>query len=306
MPTTPKKALTPSGSNAENEAENALVLVSEFPPPPFYYSISNLKLIPPPIPTNSLLCASRQAAAVRAAAQEQVERNRLKALQEDAVETIWDGNDTSTKSLPVKNVASERMISETTNFDITNNQLQTEIDKTQKGHEVLDPSDLGETAVVKSSSTSVVGSTGETNQQSEISAALPMDDGEFVAVFGEIVEDPLLAPIEDGCNDPTKIRDELNRLNNKVLGGFVELVRELVTALANQKCRDQLAHHIFLMLQECNKFREHQAREILIECLEEQQRIKKEAVTLLKKKIVDSNASLEKLEHVIQRQQIRE
>ena len=185
MPTTPnKKTLTPSGSNAENEAENALVLVSEFPPPPFYYSISNLKLTPPPIPTNSLLCASQQAAAVRAAAQEQVERNRLKALQEDTVEAIWDGNDTSTKSSPTTN---EGITSETTKFD-TNNKQQTEIDKTQESNEVLDQSDLGETVVVKSSSTPVVGSGGETNQKSVISAALPMNDGEFVAVFGEIVE----------------------------------------------------------------------------------------------------------------------
>lgn len=32
-----------------------------------------------------------------------------------------------------------------------------------------------------------------------------------------------------------------------------------------------MSHNIFLMLQECNKFREHQAREILIELLEKQQ-----------------------------------
>ena len=60
------------------------------------------------------------------------------------------------------------------------------------------------------------------------------------------------------------------------------------------------------MLQECNKFREHQAREILIENLEEQQRIKEEAVKLLKKKIVDSNISLQELEHAIQCQHIDE
>ena len=38
----------------------------------------------------------------------------------------------------------------------------------------------------------------------------------------------------------------------------------------NRKRRDELSHKIFLMLQECNKFREHQAREILIELLEKQ------------------------------------
>jgi len=34
--------------------------------------------------------------------------------------------------------------------------------------------------------------------------------------------------------------------------------------------RDEMMHNVFLMLQECNKFREHQARELLIELLEEQ------------------------------------
>lgn len=31
-----------------------------------------------------------------------------------------------------------------------------------------------------------------------------------------------------------------------------------------------MSHNVFLMLQECNKFREHQARELLIELLEHQ------------------------------------
>jgi hypothetical protein len=38
----------------------------------------------------------------------------------------------------------------------------------------------------------------------------------------------------------------------------------------NRKRRDELSHNVFLMLQETNKFREHQAREILIEVLERQ------------------------------------
>ena len=36
----------------------------------------------------------------------------------------------------------------------------------------------------------------------------------------------------------------------------------------NRKQRDALCHNVFLMLQETNKFREHQARELLIEILE--------------------------------------
>lgn len=38
----------------------------------------------------------------------------------------------------------------------------------------------------------------------------------------------------------------------------------------SRKTRDELSHNVFLMLQETNKFREHQAREILIEILEKQ------------------------------------
>lgn len=37
-----------------------------------------------------------------------------------------------------------------------------------------------------------------------------------------------------------------------------------------RKTRDELSHNVFLMIQECNKFREHQAREILIQVLEKQ------------------------------------
>jgi uncharacterized protein YbbC (DUF1343 family) len=61
------------------------------------------------------------------------------------------------------------------------------------------------------------------------------------------------------------------RLNREVVQGFVNLVQELVHRPAeNKKKRDELSHNIFLMLQESNKFREHQAREILIDVLEKQ------------------------------------
>ena len=40
--------------------------------------------------------------------------------------------------------------------------------------------------------------------------------------------------------------------------------------LRKRKTRDELSHNIFLMLQETNKFREHQARYNLIKLLEAQ------------------------------------
>ena len=97
------------------------------------------------------------------------------------------------------------------------------------------------------------------------------DDGEVVGVFGEIVEDPLTVEPLDACEDPKVIRDEVKRLNRKVVQGFVHLVQDLVNRPAeNKKQRDELSHNIFLMVQEANKFREHQSREILIEVLQQQ------------------------------------
>jgi mediator of RNA polymerase II transcription subunit 7 len=59
-------------------------------------------------------------------------------------------------------------------------------------------------------------------------AAEEEEDGDVVAVFGEIVEDPLLIEPLDVCEDPTVIRDEVKRLNQLVLRGFVKLVQDLV------------------------------------------------------------------------------
>lgn len=44
----------------------------------------------------------------------------------------------------------------------------------------------------------------------------------------------------------------------------------VLTLSFHRKQRDELSHNVFLMLQESNKFREHQAREILINLLEKQ------------------------------------
>mmetsp|Transcript_39737 Transcript_39737/g.45267 ORF Transcript_39737/g.45267 Transcript_39737/m.45267 type:complete len:153 (-) Transcript_39737:360-818(-) len=54
------------------------------------------------------------------------------------------------------------------------------------------------------------------------------EDNDVVAVFGEIVEDPYLVKVQDICEDPTKIRDEVHSLNRKVVQMFIGLVRDLV------------------------------------------------------------------------------
>ena len=54
-----------------------------------------------------------------------------------------------------------------------------------------------------------------------------------------------------------------------------------------------MSHNVFLMLQECNKFREHQARENLIELLEEQLRARKTAIGELREQIDKANTLLD-------------
>jgi hypothetical protein len=54
------------------------------------------------------------------------------------------------------------------------------------------------------------------------------EEGEVVAVFGEIVEDPFLVEPLDPCEDPAVVCAEVQRLNQEVLQGFVRLVQDLV------------------------------------------------------------------------------
>jgi hypothetical protein len=54
------------------------------------------------------------------------------------------------------------------------------------------------------------------------------EEGDVVAVFGEIVEDPLQVVPLDYCEDPAVVRDEVQRLHRVVLRTFVHLVQDLV------------------------------------------------------------------------------
>lgn len=54
------------------------------------------------------------------------------------------------------------------------------------------------------------------------------DDGQVVAVFGEIVEDPFLVRPLDACEDPKDVRDQVKRLNLRVVKGFISLLQDLV------------------------------------------------------------------------------
>jgi hypothetical protein len=65
----------------EAQPAEAALLVSEFPPPPYYYGRSNLT--PPAIPTEALERASKRAAASAAKAKAEAERLRLQLEDED-------------------------------------------------------------------------------------------------------------------------------------------------------------------------------------------------------------------------------
>jgi hypothetical protein len=59
-----------------------------------------------------------------------------------------------------------------------------------------------------------------------------------------------------------------------------------------RKRRDELSHNIFLMLQECNKFREHQAREVLISLLQQQLERRQTALAELKEEVRKTEIAL--------------
>lgn len=56
-----------------------------------------------------------------------------------------------------------------------------------------------------------------------------------------------------------------------------------------------MSHNVFLMLQECNKFREHQAREILIDLLEKEQEDRKKILENLRSQVADADELLDNI-----------
>jgi hypothetical protein len=139
----------PGEGDAPGEAS---LLVSEFPPPPYYYRLAKT-LTPPTIPHEALERGTKRAAAAAARARAESERLRL-------------GD---------------------------------EADKTD----------------------AILGGVSAVEPHEE-------EEGDVVAVFGEIVEDPLLVEPPDRCEDPTVVRDQVKRLNRQVLQRFVNLVQDLV------------------------------------------------------------------------------
>ncbi|KAK1742104.1 hypothetical protein QTG54_007677, partial [Skeletonema marinoi] len=223
-----------NNNNNETDGEDML-LVTEFPPPPYYYTLaSHNKLTPPEIPHRAFRVAAKRVRQEKERARLESERIRLEAEVKD------DSGDGDVGSGDGDGEDKSKDVVMTTTTD---NQQQQD-------------------------------SNNNNNDDDDDSIADPNNPNEpIVAVFGEIVEDPtlLLHTDQEDCNNPTILRDNVKRLNRSVLQGFLKLVSKLVhDPIENKSSRDELSHDIFLMLQECNKFREHQAREILIETLERQ------------------------------------
>jgi hypothetical protein len=261
-----EQALPPPGE--------ATLLVSEFPPPPFYYVYSHTgRLNPPEIPQEALIRGTLNAAANAARQRAEVEQQQRLAQKEgleevDQTGAVLGGIDSTTISsagpagVDIANASAKTGTGENRNNGI-NNSNNNNIDLDDDDHTIkIDNNEGGK-------------------------------DDNVVGVFGEIVEDPLMVRPLDVCEDPTVVRDEVKRLNRQVVQGFVRLVQDLVNRPAeNKKQRDELSHNVFLMIQEANKFREHQARELLIDVLERQLAERLQLITELQERIEQADVLL--------------
>lgn len=128
-----------------------------------------------------------------------------------------------------------------------------------------------------------------------------IDNGPFLTVFGpeSYVEDPTLIQVQDDCHDPKEVQKRVTPLNKDILQDFVTLVGDLVNNPGgHQICRDRLLRNIESILKECNKFREHQSREILIETLEQQLKDRISSIDRLNGYIQDADDQLKRLKEI--------
>lgn len=153
------------GGEGENPGE-ATLLVSEFPPPPFYYQAA-AHLTPPEIPQEALARGTKRAAAAAARARAESERLRLGEDDPDKTDAILGG--------PVPAVEEE------------------EGDVVAVFGEIVEVSSIS----CKSSFSEII-----FHQTSFV----------LTTIFStDLLKDPLLVEPLDPCEDPTVIRDEVKR-----------------------------------------------------------------------------------------------
>ena len=136
-------------------------------------------------------------------------------------------------------------------------------------------------------------------------AAVPPNLDEVVSIFGEVVEDPLLRiphekeEGEDGeptCDDPSDVAREMKRINHQIMTSFVTLTNVLLQepAVAREELV-KVSKLLVRLLEQSNRYREHQARENLIAVLEETAEAKRTALAELERDLEGTEAALEEV-----------
>ncbi|KAL7463351.1 hypothetical protein ACHAXS_003731 [Conticribra weissflogii] len=212
---TGKTAATPAESHDIDDAplEDDMLLVSEFPPPPYYYGLASKNMLTPPdIPYRAFRVAAKKVMLERQRARAESERIRLAAEGNGNVPS-----DSAAKTMEVLGGGSSTL-RRTSDIVV---EMSGDGSGSQSEHQAKE----GETGQYAKSD-----SLGEEDDSIDVN-----DPNEpLVAIFGEIVEDPTLT-VEEECEDPNTIRENVKELNQNVVRGFLKLVRMLVNNPGDNK-----------------------------------------------------------------------
>mmetsp|Transcript_9758 Transcript_9758/g.27324 ORF Transcript_9758/g.27324 Transcript_9758/m.27324 type:complete len:228 (-) Transcript_9758:375-1058(-) len=129
-------------------------------------------------------------------------------------------------------------------------------------------------------------------------ASAPPDLEEVISIFGEVVEDPLLriANEKETCDNPRDIASEMKKVNKEIMTSFVTLTNVLLQE--PEAAREELvkvSKLLVRLLEESNRYREHQARENLIAVLEEKVEAKRKALAEVERDLETTEAALEEV-----------
>jgi len=130
-------------------------------------------------------------------------------------------------------------------------------------------------------------------------ASAPPNLDEVVSIFGEVVEDPLLRITDekaDKCDDPSDVAREMKQINNEIMKSFVTLTNVLLQAPAVARSElVKVSKLLVRLLEQSNRYREHQARENLIAVLEETAEAKRAALAEVERELEATEAALEEV-----------
>lgn len=129
-------------------------------------------------------------------------------------------------------------------------------------------------------------------------ASAPPNLEEVVSIFGEVVEDPLLRIVneKETCDNPKDIAQEMKKVNQDIMTSFVTLTQVLLQE--PEAAREELvkvSKLLIRLLEESNRYREHQARENLIAILEEKMEAKQKALEEVERDLEATQAAMEEV-----------